>query len=124
MRKLKLSLTIFVVACLFALSVYAAEFDKTVSVTGGTSQRLSAVLVTGGWAGSYQLKTMTICNPASSANTLFLGNASTDTTSGFPLLAGDCDTFPVLPQGDGYDSTQFWLYVATTQNAAISAHSY
>lgn len=123
MRKLKPILGLLLIATL-CVTAFATEFDKTASVTGGTSQRLSAVLVANSWAGTLRAQTFTVCNPAGSANTVYLGNASTDTTSGFPILAGDCFTKPVLPLPDGYDLTSQWLYVATTQNVGISVHGF
>jgi hypothetical protein len=124
MRKIKLIPALLALSCCFALAVSAAEFDKTISVSGGSSQRLSTLLTTAGYAGSYNLRTLTICNPSTSANTLYIGDTSTDTTSGFPVEAGACYTYPPLPSGDAYPATGFWLYTATTQNAGISAHSF
>jgi hypothetical protein len=124
MRKLKLTLGLLLIVALCA-TAFAAEFDKTVSVTGGSGQRLSAVMTANGYNGGLLLKQLIVCNPAGSANTLYIGNAPTvDATTGFPLSAGACINWSAPEGGTGIDSTQKYLYTATTQNEAISARAF
>jgi hypothetical protein len=122
MRKLKLVTLSLFLGLVLVVSVFAAEFDKTVSVTGGSAQRLSTVLVANGWTGPYQLKELTITNPNTATLTIYVGQ-STVVTDGRPLEPGESITYRSSGSGDGIDSTQKFIYVSSTQNVGISARA-
>jgi hypothetical protein len=123
MRKLKLITLNLLFVLVFTFSAWATEFDKTVSITGASAQRLSTVLVANGWTGAYTLKELTITNYDDGALTIYVGQ-STVATDGYSLPPGHSFTWRSSGSGEGIDTTQKYIYVASTQNIGISCRSY
>jgi hypothetical protein len=106
---------------LLSLTVFA-EFHRLVSITGGSGQRLTTALATAGYTGGDHVDELIICTPSGSANTMYLGHISTvNASTGFPIPAGTCERWRAA--GRNIDMTSYYLFVATTQNAAISIRS-
>lgn len=115
--------SVLVVALLVTTALGFGQFNRTISVTGGSAQRLSTVLASGGYSSPETLDELTICNPAGAANTLYLGQSDVDASNGFPLLAGECKTERAVSTGNPVQSGQIYLFTATTQSAAFSVRS-
>lgn len=108
----------------FALPVLAGSpFWRTVSLTGAAPQRLSTVLTTGGYAGDMQLHELTICNPPSSANSIYRGMSDVDATNGVEYQPGDCYTERAVTAQTPIDATQTYLFVSSTQNISVALRS-
>lgn len=104
---------------LFFVVTTFAEFHRLASVTGGSGQRLTTVLTTAGYTGGDHVDELILCNPTGSANTLYLGSASSvNASTGFPIVAGTCERWRAA--GRPVDLSTYYLFVATTQGAAIS----
>jgi hypothetical protein len=115
-RRLILSIVLAVLT-LAALSV-RAEFIKQVSVTGGSAQRLSTLLVASGYAGPTSLDELTIKVPDGNSNTLYYGSSSAvNASTGFPLNPGDSKTWRAA--GAPIEASSIYLYVATTESEAV-----
>ncbi|HEX8503715.1 MAG TPA: hypothetical protein VF659_24230 [Pyrinomonadaceae bacterium] len=101
----------------------AAEYNRSCSVTGGSAQSLSSVLSTCGYSGAVSLQELTIRNPDSAANTLYIGQSDANASNSFPLAPGESITWRASNQGDLIDAGRLYLYVSSTQNAALSLRS-
>lgn len=111
-------------AMIFAVSVFAKEFSGSFSVTGGSPQRLSNILVDNGYTGdgaTMSLDLLTICNKPGNANHLYFGQSNVSASNGFDLAPGDCYTWP--PGTRGTDATQVYLYVSTSEAEMINLRS-
>jgi len=113
--------------CAFVLLIvtvaYAADqYNRQVSVTGGSPQRLSAVLATAGYAGTMSLDELELCNPSGAANTLYVGEPDVSSTNGYPVAAGGT-CWHQQAADRPIDATKLYLRVATTQNVVVSLRS-
>ncbi len=95
-------------------------YTRACSVVGAAARQLSAVLSTAGYAGALSLNELTIRNPVGSANDLYIGQSDVDATNGLKLTPGESITWRATNQGDVIDASRVYLYVAVTQNAAVS----
>lgn len=103
----------------FCATAVFAEFHRLVSITGGSGQRLTTAMTTAGYTGGAHVDELILCNPTGSANTLYLGSvASVNASTGFPIVAGTCERWRAA--GRPIDMSTYYLFAATTQNAAIS----
>lgn len=123
MRNISRPLSRIVIPSVIVLTIAAAtvfgEFHRLVSITGGSGQQLSTALATAGYAGPVQLDELIICNPTGSANTIYLGSSSAvNASTGFPIAAGNCERWRAA--GRAIDSSSYFIFVATTQNVAVS----
>lgn len=123
MRKLKISFGLFVAALLLAAAASATEFDRSCSVTGGSSQRLSAVLTACGYGGGLNLKELTVRNPDSAANDLYVGQSGVDSTTGYKLSPGQSHTWRSSGGTDVIASTDKYLWVSSTQNVDLTVRA-
>lgn len=98
----------------------APEFSRLVSIPGGTpAQRLSVSLGNAGYTGSSAMDELTICNPSTNANTMYLGSASNvNASTGFPLEQGSCISYRAA--GRPVEASAYFIYVAATADAAIT----
>jgi hypothetical protein len=101
----------------------AGEFNRQCSVTGASAQQLSAVLSTCGYSGVVSLQELTVRNPDSAANDLYVGQSDVAAANGFKLAPGESITWRASNQGDQVEAGRLYLYVSSTQNAAISLRS-
>ncbi|MDQ3920280.1 MAG: hypothetical protein M3348_17595 [Acidobacteriota bacterium] len=108
---------------LLVVAAFGSQWNRQVSVTGGSAQRLDGVLAAGGYSATAMLAELTICNPPSNANTLYVGQSDVDATNGVPLAPGDCKTERATNPQDAIQAAQIYLYVSGTQNAAFSVRS-
>jgi hypothetical protein len=122
MRKLRLILLVLVLS-LTALAFDARNFNRTCSVTGGSAQQLSAVLATCGYTGTANATWLTIKNPSSAANSLFVGQSDVDGTNGYELEPGTTSSRPSTAPTDPIDLSQIYLFTASTQNASFSVRT-
>lgn len=108
------------VLSLVTIAVGAVEFNRLVPIPGGASaQRLSVSLGAAGYVGGSALDELTICIPSSNLNTMYLGSVpGVNNTTGFPLGPGDCITYRAA--GRPIEASSIYVYVSTTENAAIS----
>jgi|SRR5712671_3309489 len=120
----RIFLLVFALALIFTVPVFAKDFSATCSVTGGSPQRLSTILVANGYTGDgaiMQLDLLTICNPSANANHLYVGQSNVSSTNGYDLAPGVCNTWP--PGTRFTDASQVYLWTATTQSEMISLRS-
>lgn len=119
-RSLTALLTI-ILALSFVPITLASDFNKTLSVSGGSPRRLSDLLVNGGYTGvPDQVQWLTICVPSANANTLYLGQSNVSASNGFPLEPGTCNTLPysTVP----ITTSRIYLFVATTEDESFQVH--
>lgn len=97
-----------------------AEFSKQVSITQGSpAPRLSDALVTAGYTGAMSMDEMTICDPIANTKSFFLGsNANVNASTGFEIPPGVCVTYRSAARA--VNAASFFVFTATTQNAAIT----
>jgi hypothetical protein len=110
-------------APLLASRTFASEYDRQCSVTGAAAQQLSSVLSTCGYSGTVSLQELTVRNPDSAANDLYVGQSDASSANGFKLAPGESMTWRAASQTDSIDAGRKYLYVSSTQNAAISLRS-
>lgn len=123
MKRIRSFTTLLTIALALALvpSALASDFNKTLSVSGGSPRRLSDLLVDGGYAGNPdQVQVLTICVPSSNSNTLYLGQSNVDASTGFPLEPGTCDTIPY--SNVSITTSRIYLFVATTESEGFQVH--
>lgn len=94
-------------------------FNKLVSVTGGSAQRLSTLLTANGYTGSMIGTRLSITAPSGAS--LFTGSSSSvDNTTGTEWLAGDTYSEHASGlYGDVIDPSQIYLYLASTANVNL-----
>lgn len=121
MKKL---LTLAIVLAL-AITVFAGTpFNRKISVTGASPQRLSTVLTTAGYAGAtMQMAELEICNPITNAANIYLGQSDVSASNGYPLEPGTCKPQEATTQQDNIDAQQIFLFTASTQDVVISLRS-
>lgn len=114
------------IALLFAFTpraASAAEFTRSCSVTGGSAQQLSAVLTACGYTGVVSLQELSVKDPASAANNVYIGQSDVSAANGYELEPGDSKTYRASNQGDQIEAGRIYLFVASTQNVMISLRS-
>ncbi len=112
------------VILLLAITVFAKDWSRTFSLTGGSPQRLSTVITANGYTGFdaiTSLDVLTVCNPTASTVTLYFGQSDVNASNGFPLVAGICYTWP--PGTRPSDAQNIFLFKATTENIHVSIRS-
>ena len=114
----------FALLCALTIGGFAfTQYNRTISVTGASPQRLSSVLSNAGYTAPDTLDELTICNPTAAANTLYLGQSDVSAANGFPLLAGDCKTERAVDPARPILAGQIYLFVASTQSVNFSIRS-
>lgn len=122
--RLAVASALVALALLLATNAYASKhFARTCSVTGGSAQRLSAVLTTCGYSGSFFFREVGLRNPDAAANTLYYGQSDVNASNGVPLQPGDSYTWRSSAQDDANDAAQIYLFVSSTQNAEIATRA-
>lgn len=106
-----------------ALAAPAGEYNRSCPVTGGSAQQLSAVLSACGYSGVLSLQELSIKDPDSAANSVFVGQSDVSAANGYELQPGDSKTWRASNQGDQIEAGRIYLYVASTQNVMISLRS-
>jgi hypothetical protein len=122
MRKLRLILLVLALS-LSTLALDSRNFNRTCSVTGGSAQKLSDVLVTCGYTGTSNATWLTIKNKSSAANTMYVGQADVDATNGYPVEPGSTISRPSTNTADPIDLSQIYLFVASTQTGSFSVRT-
>lgn len=110
-----------VLIILLAITVFASHYNRTISVTGGSPQRLSSVLSGDGYGGSFLLDELTICVPSTNTNTLYLGQSNVSSSNGFPLEPGSCYT--QRSATTPIDAGAIYLRVSSTESEQFSLRS-
>lgn len=116
---MKKPMIVFALMVLAAAIAFAGEYNRRVSVTGASPQRVSTLMNTAGYNGTMLVDEWTACN--SGAATVYIGQNNVSASNGFALASGDCKT--ERKASVGIDLTQKYLYVASTQNVDISLRS-
>ena len=124
----RLSIHAVALALVLALALAGVALGNTVfnrqcSVTGASAQQLSAVLSTCGYTGTVSLQELTVRNPDSAANDLYVGQSDASAANGFKLAPGESVTWRASNQGDQIEAGRLYLFVSSTQNAAVSLRS-
>jgi hypothetical protein len=123
MRKLRAILFVLVL-CVTAIALPdARNFNRKCSVTGGSAQQLSAVLATCGYTGTTSATWLTIKNPSTAANSLFVGQSDVDGSNGYEVEPGASSSRPSTNPADPVDLSQIYLFVSSTQNAYFSVRT-
>lgn len=124
MRRKVLSVVALLLLAAFALTAFAStHFNRSCSVTGGSAQALSQVLSTCGYSGPVSLNELTIINPDTAANDLYVGQSDVNASTGVKLLPGASLSFDATSPQDTVDAGRLYLFVSSTQNAHLSARS-
>ena len=118
MRKLITSLWIIALAVV----VMAGPYNRKISVTGGSAQKLITVLESATYSGSATASELTICVPSSNVNTLYLGQSDVSATNGFPIDPGGCKTERDA-SGSPIDMTRIYLFVSSTESEVFSVRT-
>lgn len=101
----------------------AADYNRQCGVTGGSAQQLSSVLSACGYSGTVSLQELTVRNPDSAANDLYFGQSDVNSSNGFKLAPGESMTWRASDRSDVIDAGRVYLFVSSTQNAALSLRS-
>lgn len=123
MRRKAPAILSFFLLLFFALTVLASEYNRSCSVAGGSPQSLSSVLSTCGYSGVVSLQELTVRNPDTASNDLYVGQSDVSAANGFKLAPGESMTWRATNQGDAIDAGRLYLFVSSTQNAGFSLRS-
>lgn len=96
-------------------------FTKVVSVTSGAPRRVSTLLSSAGYTGTYYVTELSIRNQ--SAVDQYFGNSDVDNTTGAILHSGESYTWRSGDQQDPIDPSQIYLYTGTTGDASLTIRS-
>lgn len=119
---LTLALTALVVLCgTAALNALAGPYNRRISVSGGSPQRLSTVLSGAGYLGTMALDELTVCVPNANSNTLYIGQSDVSTSNGFALAPGTC--FTQRGSTTAIDASSIYIRVVSTESESFSLRS-
>lgn len=97
------------------------EYNETVSVTGGSSISLMALLTANGYLGTTMGLEMTLTNFTAADFRVRSPAGPASGANGIAIPAGDSRHFQGSPIADNFiDLTQFHIFCAATQNLDIS----
>lgn len=124
MKRFRFLILFAVLATVFCVAALAKDWNTTISVTGGSPQRLANLLVTDGFTGADAIMSMDfiqICNPSAGPNHLRVGQSNVSASKGFDIAPGECNTWP--PGSRPTDVNNLYLWVATTQDVGVNLRS-
>lgn len=115
---------VLLIMLILAVTVFGRDFSKTFSVSGGSAQQLSTLLVASGYSGPPdQIHTITICVPDANVNTLYIGQSNVNASNGFPVSPGSCDTVSMTSgSATPIQTSGIYVYIATTENESFQVH--
>ena len=99
------------------------NFNRRITLKGGSRQKLSDVLMQGGYKGPMLLQELTVRNPDSNEDIIYYGESDVNDTNGNPLEQGSAYTWRVGGQQDIIDATQIYLFTNKTGTVGITLRS-